>query len=119
MLIVKVFGIPAEMQEPEIGGLYRRLVEATVEVKKLGLTDRQIAVFFPSDRMKMGLGKEIIIFVEGLFEKPERTEEVRNRLARALGETAREVFPNATVVECLINSFKPQAGFWTSAPIPF
>jgi hypothetical protein len=69
---------------------------------------------FPPDLMKYGLGEEIIIEVTGLFDKPERTDEVRQRLAKSLGENVHVLYPRAKV-ECTVEVINPAKGFWTSA----
>lgn len=75
-----------------------------------------MTVLFPPDMMKFDLGTEIIIEVTGLFIKPERSEEVRNRLAEHLGKTLEEHFPKA-MVECFVFPFDPKQGFWTNPRI--
>lgn len=64
--------------------------------------------------MFYGLGEEIIIEVSGLFEELERSENVRNELARKLGKVLVEFFP-AALVECFVQSFNPSQGFWSSS----
>jgi hypothetical protein len=64
--------------------------------------------------MKKGLGEEIIVEVSGLYERPERTKEVRDGLAAALGKVVKETYPEANV-EVFIFTFNPDAsGFWHS-----
>jgi hypothetical protein len=65
--------------------------------------------------MKYGLGSEVIVEISGLFEKPERTSKVIDRLAAAVGTVVSEKFPDAKI-ECLVYSFNPACGFWTSKP---
>ena len=66
-----------------------------------------------STERKLNQVFEIIIEVTGLFKKPERTIEVRNRLAERLGKTLKEHFPKA-MVECFVFPFDPEQGFWTN-----
>ena len=115
MPIVFVYGIPDEFAEGKVEkDLFPALLKAVTDVKELGLQGDQVTIFFPLDKMEKGLGEEIIIFVEGIFEKPERTEDVRKHLAQNLGRAAKSHFPKA-MVECFIRPFNPKQGFWSSA----
>ena len=69
-----------------------------------------MTVLFPTDMMKYGLGTEIIVEVTGLFVKPERTPEVRQRLAEALRCVIRGFFQKA-MVEVFVFPFNPAQGF--------
>ncbi|MCX6798422.1 MAG: hypothetical protein NTX66_04415 [Candidatus Falkowbacteria bacterium] len=80
-------------------------------VKELNLKPSDVSCFFPKDLMSKGLGEEIIIFVDGLFIKPERTKEVRDRLATAVVQTTYEYFMDANLIECFIRPFDPKQGF--------
>ncbi len=114
MPIITVQGLPADTNEQALQSLYRACAARVALIKELKLTStRQLTFFFPPDMMALDLGQEIIVTVDGLFVKPERTPEVRNRLAEALGETVKEYFPDA-FVEVLVHSFDPAQGFWTS-----
>ena len=93
--------------------LCRKIVKAVVSVSELELEEKDITVLFPKDHMKKGLEEEIIIDVSGLFEKPDRTPEVCQTLAKKLGQTVAEMFPKSKI-ECLVHTFNPANGFWTS-----
>jgi hypothetical protein len=113
MPVIKLWCLP-KCSERKLNKVFEAVVAAVVSVRELGLKDKQsMTVLFPPDMMKFGLGTEIIIEVTGLFDKPERTDEVRQRLAEKLGKTIRELFPNA-MVECFVYPFKPDQGFWTN-----
>ena len=114
MPIVMVWGLPADTNEQRLQSITAEFIDDFCGIKELGLSRDQVTCFFPSDIMMAGLGEEIIIFVEGLFAKPERTEEVRDRLAEALGTTAQGFFPSAHTIEVLVRPFDPAQGFWTS-----
>jgi hypothetical protein len=88
-------------------------MKAVETVSELELKEKDITVLFPKDYMRQGLGEEIIIDVSGLFEKPERTPEVCQKLAEKIGQTVAEMFPKSKV-ECFIRTFNPSNGFWTS-----
>lgn len=113
MPVIKVWCLP-KMTERRLRKLHKEIVTAVVGVEELGLkNETEMTCLFPSDMMSYGLGEEVIVEVTGLFEKPERTEEVRNRLAIALGTTVKMVLPKA-LVECFVHPFNPKQGFWTS-----
>lgn len=116
MPVVFVYGLPENMKDNHIDELYKELVATILNIQELNLQSRQITFFFPSDRMKMGLGEEIVIFVKGLIYKKERTDEVRQKLAKNLGMVAKKHFPNADLVECFIEPFNLQWGFSSSNP---
>ncbi len=114
MPVIKIWCLP-KCSERKLNRVFDRIVAAAVSVRELGLKDKHsMTVLFPTDMMKFGLGTEIIIEVTGLFIKPERTEEVRNRLAEQLGKTIKELFPKA-MVECFVSPFDPTQGFWTNS----
>ncbi|MFA6417226.1 MAG: hypothetical protein WCW61_03485 [Patescibacteria group bacterium] len=79
-------------------------------VPELRIKASDISIYFPHD-LSMKSGKEIIIFVDGLVDKPERTEEVRKKMAEVIAETTSAAFPKANLVECFIRPFNPEQGF--------
>lgn len=101
------------MTEEKLGKFTDRLMEKTAAIKELEIKSTQVSVFFPPDIMKKGLGSEIIIKAE-IFIKPERTEEVRNRLAIELVKITREFFLESSLVECFIKPINLKNGFYTS-----
>lgn len=110
MPVLTVFGIPPRI--PYMGEAHIAIVKAVVSVKELGLRESDVSIFYPKD----ALGEdwdEIVVFVEGLFEKPERTEEVKNRLAEVICNAIADQCPNAKVIECFVRSFNPKSGFFT------
>jgi len=117
MPVAKVYGLP-EMKEEALVELYETILTAIVSVKELNLRESDITVFFPTDMMKKGLGDEIIIFVDGLFEKPERTKKVKDRLAQTIVAFTRFFFSRTgkkanikepKLVECFVRSFNPDS----------
>jgi hypothetical protein len=111
MPVIKVWCLP-KSTERKLNQVFAGIVKAVEGVPELGLKGKHsMTVLFPPDMMKFGLGTEIIIEVTGLFIKPERNDEVRNRLAGRLGMALKEYFPKA-MVECLVYTFDPTQGFW-------
>jgi hypothetical protein len=113
MPIIKVWCLP-KSTELKLNKVFKDIIKVIESVPELGLKGQNsVTVLFPPDMMRFGLGTEIIIEVTGLFIKPERTPEVRNRLAERLGKTLKEHFPKA-MVECFVFPFDPNQGFWTN-----
>lgn len=118
MIKVIVFGIPDEATETELQTKLGKLMEDIVEViisimkiYKLLIEERDIVVFFPPDRMKAGLGEEIIAFVECSRETEEQG--VRNALALRICSEINQHYRKARV-ECIArapDARLPQSGF--------
>jgi len=113
MPVIKVQCLPADQTEENLRRLHEEIVDGVVSVRELGLRDQNdMTCLFPPDLMKYGLGEEIIVEVTGLYEKPERTLEVRNKLAQRIGEAVKAFYPQAKV-EVFIHPFNPEVGgFW-------
>ncbi|MBZ9569533.1 hypothetical protein KJA16_01255 [Patescibacteria group bacterium] len=121
MPVITVLGVPStwnQITPNDIKRYREKLLNAVLSVKELKLTPEQISIFcLPEKREDWAEDKEetIVIFVDGLFEKPERTNQVRNRLAENLGKATEDSFPQF-LVECFVKPpFNPEVGFWTSA----
>ncbi len=115
MPIIKIWCLPSGQTETDLNLLHQRIVGAAVSVSELGLhSERDITCLFPPDLMQYGLGEEIIIEISGLFEKPERTRDVRQRLARNVGRVVKELYPEAKI-KCFVAIIDPSQGFWASA----
>ncbi len=106
-----IYGVPDDKSGilEELTSELINVVACSVEELKLKTSD--VSCFYPKDLMAKGLGEEIIIFVECLTDKPERTENVRNRLAHAIVETVSRFFKDANLIECFIKPFNPEQGF--------
>ena len=83
---------------------------AVCSVAELKLEASDVSCFYPRDWMAKGLGEELVIFVDGLIDKLERTEEVRDRLATSIVETANHFFPEVGLIECFIRPFDLKQG---------
>lgn len=129
MPIIEVWGLPEHGSYPEkedrksLPKLVADLQKELAGIKELGLAPEQFTVFFPPDRAissAVGEGRrpakpEVIIWIRGLFRKPERTRAVRTRLAKTAGSFIKRRVPEAALVECFVESFNPTVGFWSSA----
>ena len=115
MPILTIHGVPEDMPKKALERYWKDLRKEVASIPELNLKAEQVSAFFPSDRLSTGLGEEIIIFVDGLFERPDRTTEVQNELAGALVKiTAKHFRRNPLLVECFVRSFNPATcGFST------
>jgi len=114
MPVIKVWCLPANQTEEKLNEVYQSIVSAVVGVSELGLKDQNdVTCLFVPDLMSYGLGDEIIVEICGLFKKPERTEEVRQRLAKNVGVAIKNFYPDAKI-ECFVSNFNHESGFWTS-----
>ena len=110
MPLLIIYGVPDENDDKLIY-LMESLKHAIINIQELKLKNDDISFFFPKNILHDKLGKEIIIFVEGLLDKPERTEDVRESLALEIVRTTRLVFRELKLVECFIHPFKQENGF--------
>lgn len=114
MPVIKVWCLPAS-GESMLRELHQSIVRAVASVEEFGVkNEMDITCLFPPDMMQYGLGSEVIVEVTGLFEKPERTDEVRQRLAESIGKAVREQFPRIELVECFVYPFRPAQGYWST-----
>ena len=105
MPILIVYGIPTETDKETLEIFSELMRQRTADIEELGIKKEQVSIFFSSDLMAQELGEEIIIFIDGLKEKPERTEKVKRRLVLNLVDEAHQSFPKATLVECIIRPY--------------
>lgn len=113
MPVIKVWCLPKGQGEADLNRLHQAIVKAVVSVSELGLRDESdMTCLFPPDLMQYGLGEEIIVEISNLFEKPERTVEVLQRLVTKVGEAVQTLYPKA-MVECSVTTINPAQGFWT------
>ena len=114
MPVIKAWCLPSGQTEDDLNLLHQSIVRAVLSVPELGIkSQNDMTCLFPPDLMRYGLGEEIIIEIGGLYEKPERTQEVRQQLAKSVGEAVKKLYSKAKI-ECFIATFDPSQGFWTS-----
>ncbi|PKM91718.1 hypothetical protein CVU82_00730 [Candidatus Falkowbacteria bacterium HGW-Falkowbacteria-1] len=102
MPIIIVYGI-SEKEDSAFLEMFIDLVRSKVaSIEELKIKKEQVSVFLQRDLVVKGLGEEIIIFVEGLISRPERTEEVKKKLAMELVIKVNESFPKTLFVDCII-----------------
>jgi hypothetical protein len=115
MPVIKVWCLPPNQSEEQLNELHNSIVDAVIGIKELGLkSEKDLTNLFVPDLMRYGLGTEIIVEIDGLFVKPERTAEIRNRLAKAVGRAVERLYPKAEKIECFVRPFDPADGFSSS-----
>ncbi len=87
MPVFTVNGIPDSTDRVLLDSLIGLIQRAAA--KPLALQPGDVSVFFPTDLVQMGLGEELVCLVDGLFVKPERTTEVRQRVFDAVKDVLR------------------------------
>ncbi len=115
MPVIKVWCLPSGLTEKQLNHLHQEILRSVVSISELGIKDQNdvTCLFVPDYLMFYSLQKEIIIEVCGLYDKPERTKEVKQRLAENIGRSVKNLYPKAKV-ECFILTFDPKQGFWVS-----
>lgn len=96
----------------------KKVNAAILEINELGLTEEDISYSFVVDDTVTSEEIPIIIIVELLFDKPERTDKVRQRLAEDIGNALdfalgqwRKTLP--LKMEVAVKHFNPKHdGFW-------
>jgi len=106
MPVLILLGVPKHQQTTKFVDALKQRIYA-MEILKL--TEKDISIRFISD--DGARASEIIIFIEGLFDKPERTEEVRNTLADRVAQCAKSHCREVQQVECFIHPFDQRIGF--------
>jgi hypothetical protein len=112
MPILIVYGIhPEQKNKGQLEELISDLQKAVASVEELGLTEKEISVFLPTDLCATGLGEEVICFCEGLIDKPERTKETCSWLAKEILMTLVNHFPDIGLIEVFVKKFHGDDGF--------
>lgn len=118
MPILVIYGVPIDEDGERLDSLEKALQETVASMSELKISAAQVKVRFPqeirSKNYRDSPVSEINAFVEGLFHRPERTDAVRNYLAKFIGGVLKEFFPHA-LVECIVKKFEEKQGFWSSA----
>jgi phenylpyruvate tautomerase PptA (4-oxalocrotonate tautomerase family) len=97
MPVISVSLLPLDLHQEEYEGLVESVRETVTRVLELKETD--VSVLLPSDLCNKGLGEEIIVSISGLFDQPDRTAELKQRLCEEVAKTVWE-FAEAHVPQC-------------------
>lgn len=113
MPVITIYGLSNET-EGELKRIKDKICEEVAGIRALNLDKKQVSVFFPLSKIEKPFYRDIIVFVDGLFEKPERTQEVRNEFAEKIGRAVRFFVSADDLIEVFVRSFNPSQGFWSS-----
>jgi hypothetical protein len=109
MVTLIVYGIPPDFAKDNLlkfcNDLCGVIQRTFYEIERSG-----VCAFFPPERLKDGLGEEIVIFVEGLYLRKKGAEDLRNMLAEHLCILTKQFFPS-TAVDVHVRAFDPDNGF--------
>lgn len=104
MPVIDVKGIPVKYSQTKLERLCCEIIKSTTNIEELEINADAVSVFFPADRMRKGLGEEIVITVSKLFigpGYPKRTRVVFEKLAWSIAHAVKVFFPKA-MVECSV-----------------
>jgi len=94
MPIVRVYGIP-EISQEYLLSVCEKIKEELSRIMEIEQKD--IFVFFPTDKLIAGLGEEIIMFVDDLSDTKEINNMQKRDLAKFLAIKINQDFPDAFV----------------------
>ena len=110
MPVVETSLLPPDTSQETLEDLYWAYWRAFGSVPELGLTRKHpesITFLFPRDLLGLEIGKYFLIRVTELTPKPERSEDVRKKLADALVIALVRHFPGTTFVETIVKLASP------------
>lgn len=121
MLVIKVWCLPLEQTEDDLNRLHQAIVAAVISIVELGLkSENDMFCLFPPDRMKYGLGNEILVEVSGLKNDSEEVREVRRQIRKylreSIGKSVKGLYPEA-IVQCDTTVIDPSDEIWISTEL--
>lgn len=118
MPVLTLYGIPRNLRDrpqllDELVDVW--LPEAVASIPEMKITTSQVTVFIPDDLRTRRPRTKLIVFIEGLWMREERTPEVRQRLADAVRDCLEEFvltfLPECELIEVIPRSQRPGDGF--------
>jgi hypothetical protein len=95
------------------------ILQGITEIQELELDSKGVSFSFVHDPTLISEAAPIIVFVEGLFEKPNRTIEVRQRLANVIRDAIVSIvreWRTVTKVEVFVKRFNPDKDGFSCYP---
>ena len=120
MSVLTIYGVPQRTSSLQINVYLRpELKKVVAGISELGLSPKEVDVFLHQENTEdSGFAESqegIVIFIDGIFERPACTDEVWNRLARAVVEKIKELkFIECDKVKCFVRPLTPARGFFSS-----
>lgn len=117
MLFVVVYNLPRDdFKDMKIERIEKSIKTAVVGISELKLIPEDISFSFPQDPTVVSDTIPVMIIVDLLSEKPERTTEIKQRLAQEIGKAFESAITWRIVskVEVAVRSFDPErSGFYS------
>lgn len=114
MPVIVVYGVPSDTARSILRSMVTDYQITLSQIPELNISGNDVSVFFPADLILESRDEQILIFVKGLYEKPERTESVIAKIAEALGKLTKQFYFSHALVECFVEPIKPNR-CWSSA----
>lgn len=102
MVVVQILGLPQmsggqeEVEQKMLNDLCKAI---QLELSQcLGFTENNICVFFPADRMKQGLGEEIIAYIDDFSPCQDMLSRKKREAVVAVGNVLKENFPKSWIM---------------------
>lgn len=114
MPVITISGLPADISEEQLHLLRSHLRQGVADIKSLNIKKGDVTVVYVAER---ALQKkcEVIATVSKLLDKPQRTAQVRDRLASRITHILGICFEKhttVTLIEVFIEQpFKPEWGY--------
>ena len=111
---VRVWCLP-DVTEEDLQAFFQEILSAFKLIQAVGVRDsKDITILYPPDKMKWGLGEDIIAEIEDL---PPTSEKERRFLANRVWETIKKRFPHASV-KCRAEAPNPETVFCDDSTHP-
>ena len=113
MTFITVNGTPDEMDEDQKGleSLMDDIVQTTGEASGIDYQREDIMVWFPPDRMRLGLGAEFSIDVAALdLSTDDRGDKGYDDVARNYCDIVAAHFPDFSRIKCVVRPFREHVG---------
>lgn len=108
---IKIWCLPDD-PEKKLKKLLKQIVDVAISIPELGVkSEADILVLFPEDKMKFGLGDEILVEIS---ISSDHSVSTKNRLVAKIGAVISALYPNSRI-NCKTITFDPKKeAFWTS-----
>ena len=111
MPIVTVLGVPETASDLTLSRLFHDIKREIASVEELGLTEKQVSVFFPRDlgeSTRCSFNSNEVCVLIAIYAKPERSDEVIHRMAERLQKRLKNNYFQDSLVEVLPQMLDPK-----------